>query len=48
MDIIPEGSCFGLLISKKIVELHGGYIWVESEGRNKGSTFYFSLPLIKD
>lgn len=46
LDIIAEGSGFGLFISKKIIELHGGEIWVESEGRNKGSTFYFSLPLI--
>lgn len=46
MDIIAEGSGFGLFISKKIIELHGGDIWVESEGRNMGSTFYFSLPLI--
>jgi signal transduction histidine kinase len=46
MDIIPEGSGFGLFISKKIIELHGGDIWVESDGRNKGSTFYISLPLI--
>ncbi|MFX1364781.1 MAG: PAS domain S-box protein [Promethearchaeota archaeon] len=46
LDIIAEGSGFGLFISKKIIELHDGEIWVESEGRNKGSTFYFSLPLI--
>jgi len=46
LDIIAEGSGFGLFISKKIIELHGGDIWVESEGRNKGSTFYISLPLI--
>ncbi|MFX1241885.1 MAG: PAS domain S-box protein [Promethearchaeota archaeon] len=46
LDIIAEGSGFGLFISKKIIELHGGDIWVESEGRNKGSTFYLSLPLV--
>jgi len=44
-DIDGEGSGLGLYISKKIMEMHDGDIWVESEGRNKGSTFYFSLPL---
>jgi signal transduction histidine kinase len=44
-DVISEGSGLGLYISKKIIQMHGGEIWVESEGRNKGSTFYFSLPI---
>lgn len=44
-DIIIEGSGLGLFISKQIVELHGGNIWVESEGRNKGSSFTIRLPI---
>jgi len=47
-NIISEGMGMGLHISKEIIDLHGGKIWAESDGIDKGSKFSFSLPIVKN
>ncbi len=39
-----EGTGLGLALSQRLVELHGGKIWAESEGPGRGSRFVFTLP----
>ncbi|MFH0824215.1 MAG: AAA family ATPase [Pseudomonadota bacterium] len=39
-----QGTGLGLALTKRLVELHGGMVWVESEGEEKGSKFSFVIP----
>lgn len=43
-DSASSGAGIGLALVKRIIELHGGRVWVESDGPGKGACFKFTLP----
>jgi predicted ATPase/signal transduction histidine kinase/CheY-like chemotaxis protein len=42
-----QGTGLGLALTRELVTMHGGKIWVESEGEGKGCTFSFTIPLVQ-
>ena len=45
LDSQSDGTGIGLAIVKRILEVHGSRVWIESAGRGKGATFCFTIPV---
>lgn len=45
VKVYTEGTGLGLYLAAKLVTAHQGRVWIKSKGKDKGSTFYFELPI---
>ena len=48
LDAEVDGTGVGLTLVQRIVDVHGGKVWMESDGLGTGSTFYIALPGLPD
>ena len=44
LEVNVEGTGIGLALAQRIIEMHGGEIWIESDGVGRGALFCFTLP----
>lgn len=44
-QLYTQGTGLGLYVAKNFIEMHNGHLFVDSEGKNKGSTFTIELPI---
>jgi len=47
LDLEVEGTGIGLALVKRIIDVHNGRLWVESDGLGQGSTFCFTLNTVE-